>query len=188
MSHNLIPHKLISSKMKSYIRLLAFAAASAVLLTACGPSDEEKAKAAEAAAAAEAAKPVPMPTNPTDKPAWQQYLSKTVMQNMKGVKSNHPYMYFVPGGEGADQDSARKDQVDNVSTTMQRGVLPGNMMAFGGPESKRTADLVVDAAKSAQDGSLKGVLVLFVGAQADGDRVKDSLAKSGAEYRFVEMK
>ena len=47
---------------------------------------------------------------------------------------------------------------------------------------------MVDAAKSAQDGSLKGVIVLFVGAQADGDRAKDALAKSGAEYRFVEMK
>ena len=181
-------HNLISYQMKSYIRILAFAVASTLVLTACGPSDEEKAKAAEAAAAAEAAKPVPMPANPTDKPAWQQYLSKTVMQNMKGVKSNHPYMYFVPGGEGADQDSARKDQVDNVSTTMQRGVLPGNMMAFGGPDSKRTADLVVDAAKGAQDGSLKGVIVLFIGAQADADRAKDALAKSGAEFRFVEMK
>jgi major membrane immunogen (membrane-anchored lipoprotein) len=174
--------------MNKYIRTLAFAACAALLLAGCGQSDEEKAKAAEAAAAAEAAKPVPMPADPANKQAWQQYLSKTVMQNMKGVKTNHPYMYFVPGGEGADQDSTRKDQLDNVSITVQRGVLPGNMMAFGGPDSKRTADLMVEASKAAQDGALKGVIVLFIGAQADSDRVKDALAKSGAEYRFVEMK
>ena len=174
--------------MKSYLRTLAFAACAALLLSGCGQSDEEKAKAAEAAAAAEAAKPVPMPTDVTDKQAWKTYLSKTVLQNMKGVKTNHPYMYLVPGGEGADQDSARKDQLDNVSITVQRGVLPGNMMAFGGPDSKRTADLVVEAAKAAQDGALKGVVVLFIGAQADSDRVKDGLTKSAAEYRFVEMK
>jgi hypothetical protein len=174
--------------MKKYIRTIALAAFAALALSACGQSDEDKAKAAEAAAAAELAKPVPLPTDPTNKAAWQGYLVKVVMHNMQGVKSNHPYMYFVPGGDGADQDSARKDQVDNVSTTVARGVLPGNMMAFGGPDSKRTADLVVEAFKAAGDGTLKGIVVLFVGATADGDRVKESIAKSGAEYRFVEMK
>jgi major membrane immunogen (membrane-anchored lipoprotein) len=174
--------------MKSYLRTLAFAACATLLLGGCGQNDEEKAKAAEAAAAAEAAKPVPMPTDPADKAAWKKYLSTTVLQNMKGVKTNRPFMYLVPAGEGADQDSARKDQLDNVSITVQRGVLPGNMMAFGGPDSKRTADLVIASATAAQDGALKGVVVLFIGAQADSDRVKDALGKSAAEYRFVEMK
>jgi hypothetical protein len=62
------------------------------------------------------------------------------------------------------------------------------MMAFGGPDSKRTADLIVEAFKSAGDGTLKGVIVLFVGAPGDSDRVKDGMGKSGAEYRFVELK
>ena len=69
-----------------------------------------------------------------------------------------------------------------------RGVLPGNMMAFGGPNSQLTADLAVSAFKDAGDGTLKGVVVLFVGASADSDRVKQAIAKSGAEFRFVEMK
>lgn len=174
--------------MKNYIRILALATVAVVVLTACGQSDEEKQKAREAAAAAEAAKPVPVPTDPTNKAAWQGYLVKTVMQHMEGVKSNHPYMYYVPGGEGADQDNTRKDQLDNVSTTVQRGVLPGNMMAFGGPDSKLTADLITAAFKDAGDGTLKGVVVLFIGAPADSDRVKQAIAGSGAEFRFVEMK
>ena len=174
--------------MKKYIRSIALAAFAALALSSCGPSDEDKAKAAQAAAAAELAKPVPLPTDPTNKAAWQGYLVKVVMQNMQGAKTNHPYMYYVPGGDGAEQDSARKDQVDNVSTTVARGVLPGNMMAFGGPDSKRTADLIVEAFKAAGDGTLKGVVVLFVGAPADSDRAKESTTKSGAEYRFVEMK
>ncbi len=174
--------------MKKPIQCFTLAAIVALGLSACGQSDEDKAKAAEAAAAAEAAKPVPVPTDPNNKSAWQGYLVKVVMRNMQGVKTNHPYMYFVPAGEGADQDSARKDQLDNVSTTVARGVLPGNMMAFGGPDSKKTGDLIVESFKSAGDNSLKGVVVLFVGATADSDRVKDGVAKSGAEYRFVEMK
>jgi hypothetical protein len=174
--------------MKKYINGFMLAAVIALGLSACGQSDEDKAKAAAAAAAAEAAKPVPMPTDPANKAAWQGYLVKVVMQNMQGVKTSHPYMYFVPAGEGADQDSARKDQLDNVSTTVARGVLPGNMMAFGGPDSAKTANLIVEAFKSAGDGTLKGVVILFVGATGDSDRVKDGVAKSGAEYRFVEMK
>jgi hypothetical protein len=174
--------------MKKYIRSIALAALAVLALSACGPSDEDKAKAAEAAAAAELAKPVPLPTDPTNKAAWQNYLVKVVMKNMQGVKNNHPYLYYVPGGDGADLDSTRKDQLDNVSTAVARGVLPGNMMAFGGPDSKRTADLVVEAFKAAGDGALKGVVVLFVGAPGDSDRAKDAIAKSGAEYRFVELK
>jgi hypothetical protein len=174
--------------MKNTLRIVVLALVAAFVLSACGQSDEEKQKAAEAAAAAEAAKPVPLPTDPTNKQAWQGYLVKVVMRNMQGVKSNHPYMYYVPSGEGADQESSRKDQLDNVTTTVARGVLPGNMMAFGGPDSKLTADLIVEAFKSASDGALKGVVVLFVGAPADSDRVKEAIAKSGAEYRFVELK
>ena len=174
--------------MKNYTRILVLATVALLTLAGCGQSDEDKAKAAEAAAAAELAKPVPLPTDPNNKQAWQGYLVKVVMRNMQGVKTNHPYMYFVPAGDGADADSARKDQLDNVSTTVQRGVLPGNMMAFGGPDSKHTADLLVAAFKNAGDGSLKGVVVLFVGAPADSDRAKDAMGKSGAEYRFVEAK
>jgi hypothetical protein len=174
--------------MNKIIRSIVLAAFAALALAACGQSDEEKAKAAAEAAAAEAAKPVPMPTDPTNKQAWQGYLVKVVMQNMQGVKTNHPFMYFVPSGDGADQVSSRQDQLDNVTTTVMRGVLPGNMMAFGGPDSKLTADLITGAFKDAGDGTLKGVVVLFVGATGDSDRVKDAIAKSGAEYRFVEMK
>ena len=174
--------------MKNYTRILALAAIAVLSLTACGPSDEEKQKAKEDAAAAEAAKPVSAPKDPANKVAWQSYLSKTVMQNMQGTKTNHPFMYYVPGGDGADQDSARKDQLDNVSTTVQRGVLPGNLMAFGGPNSKLTADLIAGSFADAGEGTLKGVVVLFIGAPADSDRVKEAIAKSGAEFRFVEMK
>ena len=174
--------------MKNCIRILFIALTGVLVLTACGPSDEEKAKAAAAAAEAERLRPVPMPTDATDKKAWQTYLGKVVMNNMQGVKTNQPYMYFVPAGDTQDAQDARKSQLDNVSGTVSRGVLPGNMLAFGGPDSKLTGDLAVEAFKSASDGSFKGVVVLFVGAAADQDRVKEAMAKSGAEYRFIEMK
>ncbi len=181
--------------MNQYIRAFLLAALAALTLAACGQSDEDKQKAAEAAAAAAANAPVPLPAPGADDAAWQKYLVSVVTRNMQGVKSSHPFMYYVPAGDSQAAQDARKSQLDNVATTVARGVLPGNLLAFGGPDSKLTADLIVaafagtpDGDPGAQEASFKDVIVLFVGAAADEQRVKDALAKSGAELRFVEMK
>jgi hypothetical protein len=182
--------------MKNQIRMFFLALAGVFMLAACGPSDEDKAKAAADAAAAEAAKPVPLPAAGADDTAWQKSLVSVVTHNMQGVKTNHPFMYYVPAGDSPEAQDARKSQLDNVSNTVARGVLPGNMLAFGGPDSGLTADLIVaafsgnpdTATPGANDGSFKNVVVLFAGAAADQQRVQDALTKSGAELRFVEMK
>jgi hypothetical protein len=174
--------------MKNYIRILSLALVGALMLSACGKSDEQVRKEAEAAAAAEAAKPVPLPAAGSEKAAWQKYLANVVTRNMQGVKTTSPFMYFVPAGDSQDVQDMRSNQQNNVSDTVARGVLPGNMMAFGGPDSKATADLIEGAFKDSKDGSFKGVVILFVGAAADQDRVKNAVAKTGCEFRFVEMK
>ena len=165
------------------ITAIIFTACAAFALGACNQEDKTANPQAEA-------KPqvAPMPTNATDKTAWKQYLVSVVTANMQGVKSNHPYMYFVPGGEDDAAKADRQNQLDNVKNVVARGVLPGNMMAFGGPESKTTADLIVASFKDAGAGSFKDVIVLFIGAPGDLDAVKQALASSGAEVRFVEAK
>ena len=174
--------------MNKFIRTFSFALCSTLLLAACGPSDEDKQKAAEAAAQAAANAPVPLPAPGADDGAWQKYLVSVVTRNMQGVKTNHPFMYYVPAGDTQAAQDARKSQLDNVGAAVARGVLPGNMLAFGGPDSKATADLIVEAFKDANEGSFKDVVVLFAGASADQQRVQDAIAKSGAQLRFVEMK
>ena len=166
------------------IPAILFTACAAFALGAC--NQQEQAKDQQAAQATPQV--APKPTNPTDKTAWKQYLVSVVTANMQGVKTNHPYMYFVPSGDDDATKSDRQNQLDNVKTVVARGVLPGNMMAFGGPDSKTTADLVVEAFKDAQAGSFKDVVVLFVGAPGDLDAVKQALASSGADVRFVEAK
>ena len=174
--------------MKKYLRILILSLVTAFVLSACGPTDEDRQKAAAAAAAAEAAKPVPVPATTADKATWQKYLSNVVTRNMQGVKSNNPFMYYVPAGDSQDMVDARDSQINNISDTVARGVLPGNMMAFGGPDSKTTADVIESAFQHSRDGSFKGVVVLFVGGAAEQDRVKAAIAKTGGEFRFVEMK
>ncbi len=174
--------------MSKTIRFVMLAAVSAIVLCACGQSEQAKQKAADAAAAAEAAKPVPLPGPNASDTDWRQYLVKVVQRNMKGVKTSRPFMYYVPAGDSDDIKAKRARQLESVSDAVARGVLPGNMMAFGGPDSTTTADLVVAAFKDAAPGSFKDVVVLFIGAAADEDRVKQAVSPSGAEFRFVEAK
>ena len=169
--------------MRKMLPIIALACAAVFALAACNQTEQSQQPAAEQAPAV-----VAMPTSPTDKAAWKKYLVSVVTANMQGVKTNHPYMYFVPSGDDDATKSDRQNQLDNVKTVVARGVLPGNMMAFGGPDSKTTADLVVEAFKDAQAGSFKDVVVLFVGAPGDLDAVKQALASSAADVRFVEAK
>jgi len=167
---------------KKNLSLVLAACAMSLALSACDKKEEA------AAPTEQVAETVPMPAATAPAADWKKYLAAVVMQNMQGVKSNRPYMYFVPGGDDGKAVLDRSNQLDNVSVAVARGVLPGNMMAFGGPDSAITADLIVDAFKDAGAGTFKDVTVLFVGAQADSDRVKESLVPAGASYRFAEMK
>ena len=169
--------------MRKIPAILFTACAATFALSACNQQEQPKDQAAQAAPQV-----APKPANPADKTAWKQYLVSVVTANMQGVKTNHPYMYFVPGGDDDAAKADRQNQLDNVKNVVARGVLPGNMMAFGGPDSKITSELLVQAFSGVQAGSFKDVVVLFIGDQADVDAIKAQLAASGAEVRFVEAK
>ena len=66
--------------------------------------------------------------------------------------------------------------------------MPGNMLAFGSPDSAKMADLIVTAFTGAEPDALKGSQVLFIGKPADSDRVKAAVEAAGAKYIFVEAK
>jgi hypothetical protein len=168
--------------MRKFFVVIGFMCAATFVLGGCN-----KEQAQEQAANAQP-EVVSMPTNATDKAAWKKYLVSVVMQNMQGVKTTRPYVYFVPTGDDEAAQADRDNQLSNVQTVVARGVVPGNMLAFGGPDSATTADLIIESFASANEGSFKDVVVLFVGSPADQQRVADALAPSAADYRFVEMK
>ncbi|TAN07942.1 MAG: hypothetical protein EPN36_00905 [Rhodanobacteraceae bacterium] len=96
--------------------------------------------------------------------------------------SNNP---LVTNASAADDAISRvQDQLDTV---VQATVLPGNMVAAGGPSSATTAMVLETAFKGAAPGSFKGVVVLFIGDQADEAAVKAALAPSGATFKFAQM-
>jgi ABC-type glycerol-3-phosphate transport system substrate-binding protein len=164
--------------MRKFAFIVALALTATFALSACNNNQQSD----------QAAEPVKVskPTNPNDIKAWQAYLSQVIRDNMKGIQ-NSPYVYFVPAGDDPDNTAARGRVQDTLNGVVAATVLPGNMIAAGGPDSAKTADVLVTAFKDAQPGSFKGVVVLFVGDSADKQRVQDAIAPSGADFRFAQM-
>lgn len=157
-----------------------------LLLTAClvlpflGACKKEE-------AAQEAVKPpVAMPASPSDENAWNAYLTDVVTRNVENATST--YVYTLPADTTADFQGFYNRQLEKAEADMMRGGVEGTLLAFGGPNSVKTADLAVAAFTKASPGTMKGVRVLFIGAPADSDRVKTAVDPSGATYKFVEAK
>jgi hypothetical protein len=169
--------------MRKFALIAVVALASSLALSACGKHESDEQAAPQQAQQAAATKP----TDPNDGKAWNTYLGQIVQKNMQGMKASQPYAYMVTAGT-TDEAKAQNDrQLEAVQDTVARGVLPGNMLVFGGPDSAKTADLIVAAFKDAKPGSFKDVIVLFIGDEADHQRVNDVLTPTGATIRFVAM-
>ena len=95
------------------------------------------------------------------------------------------YVYFVTAGQSEDDKAINDRQLQNMQGTVARGATPGNLLAFTGPVSATTADMLVEAFKGAQSGTFKGVIVLFIGDRFDERRVEDAVKPAGAIFRFV---
>ena len=166
--------------MRKFLLAATLALAGTLVLSACNKQDDSQQAAPQQAAATK-------PTDPNNAQAWNAYLGQIVQNNMQGMSAERPYAYLVPAGDSDDAKAQYDRQLQNVQDTVARGVLPGNLLAFAGPNSAKTADFVAAAFKDAKPGSFKDVIVLFIGDQADKDRVTAALQPTGATIRFVAM-
>ena len=130
------------------------------------------------------APPVAVPVN-EDRQAWLAYLSDVVGRNMDGAQ-NQPYVYMLPGESTADFNDQYGRLLDKAKSDVARGILSGNLLAYGSPASAKMADLVIAAFKDVPLGSMKGVKVLFIGKAVDNDRVKAALVPAGVDYKFID--
>ncbi|MCX7513111.1 hypothetical protein [Frateuria sp. STR12] len=165
--------------MRKFLIAATFALAGTLALSACNKQDDSQQTTQQAAAT--------KPTDPNDAQAWNAYLGQIVQNNMQGMTAERPYAYLVPAGTDPDAQAKYDRQLQNVQDTVARGVLPGNLLAFAGPNSARTADFVTAAFAGAKPGSFKDVIVLYIGDEADKDRVMAALQPTGATVRFVAM-
>jgi len=130
--------------------------------------------------------PVAMPTT-DDSAAWRPYVSDVVTRNM-GAISNQPYVYLLPAQSEGDFEGHYERLHEKAKTDVQRGIISGNLLAYASPESAKMADIVVESFKDVPPATMDGVRVLFIGAAADDQRVKDAVTPAGVTYVFVEAK
>lgn len=155
---------------------------SALFLSGC--KKEEPVEAAPA--------PLVAPAS-TDDNEWKAYLGQVIGRNQEGV-TDRVFSYYLPvdsdvPAEGDQDGKTMFDrQLENVTVVVQRTVLPGNMLAFGSPDSTKMADLIVMSFTDADPSALAGSQVLYIGNAADSERVKAAVEAAGAKYVFVEAK
>jgi ABC-type phosphate/phosphonate transport system substrate-binding protein len=169
--------------MRKFALIVAVALAATVSLSACNKQQDDDQQASQPAATQQA----PKPTDPNDTKGWNAYLSDLVQKNLQGMTAGQPFAYLVDAGDSDTAKANNDRQLSNVHDSVARGVLPGNLMAFAGANSGKTADLTVAAFKDAKPGSLKDVIVLFIGDKADEQRVSDTIKPTGATFHFVAM-
>ncbi len=167
--------------MRKFALIAAVALTATLALSACGKHDDDQQDTQQQAQQA------PKPTDPNDSKAWNTYLGQIVQKNMQGMSANQPYAYMVTSASTPEATAQNERQLQSVQDTVARGVLPGNLLAFGGPVSAKTADLMIAAFADAKPGAFKDVIVLFIGDQADEQRITDALKPTGATVRFVVM-
>ena len=163
--------------VKTWTRLLVIAFL-ALPFTAC--------KKEEAAPAAEAQQALVAPAKDDDA-GWRKYLQAVAVQNMGNI-TNNPFLYYLVPESDPEFNDKYGRQVEAATTTISRGVSPGNMLAFGSSASAKMADLVEAAFKDVEADSMKGVRVVYIGDAADNARVQTLVQPTGAEYIFVEAK
>ncbi|HET7931754.1 MAG TPA: hypothetical protein VFL63_10265 [Rhodanobacteraceae bacterium] len=162
--------------MRKFLFIACFALLGTLGLAACSHSQNQT----------ETTTRLTRPTDPTDINAWANYLKQIVTDNL-GTISNPPYVYYVPSSQNpADAATIARVQ-EQVSNMVLGTVLPGNLVAVGGPSSATTAQVMETAFKGAAAGSFKGVVVLFIGDKADEEAVKEAVAPSGATFKFAQM-
>jgi len=165
--------------MNAVLRIALLLLFALFAVTACKKEEASKPKAVAAV--------VTMPADPMDKDGWRKYLVYVAQQNLDGIRQR-PYMYYVPAGDDEVTMAQVERQQSDITDVVGRGILPGNMIAFGSPNSTRMADVIIEAFQVARPAAFKDVRVLFVGATADEQRVRDALAPSAADFVFVEAK
>lgn len=127
----------------------------------------------------------PMPPSPSEASAAD--VAPTVASN----DTTPPAADAAPAAQEPLPDSPEavyERLLGKVSTDVERTVVPGNMLVFASPDSARMATLIETAFQNAEEGTMQGVRVLFIGNAQDSDRVKAAVEASSAEYRFFEAK
>lgn len=160
--------------------------ATRLLLAACLVLPFAGCKKQEAAPVETVQGPLTAPAK-TDDAGWRAYLQEVVIRNMGDI-TNQPFLYYLPTQADPEFQAKYDRQLEQAKNAVARGIVGGNLIAFGSPESAKMADIAVASFTGVPADTMKKVKIVFIGDAADSERVKAAVAPTGADYVFVEAK
>lgn len=162
--------------MNTISRLLITACLVLPLLAGC-KKEEAAAPVGKAAVA--------VPTT-NDETLWNAYLTDVVQRNVGTATST--YVYTLPASDMADYQGWYDRQLEKAKGDVQRGIGEGYLLAYGSPDSTKSADLLVASFEGAPEDTMKNVTVLFIGNDADEARTRAAVEPTGATYKFIKSR
>lgn len=158
-----------------------------LLLVTCLALSMAACKKHEEAAPAETAQAPLVAPAKTDEAGWKAYLSDVVLRNM-GEITNQPFLYYLPTQADPEFQAKYDRQLEQAKNAIARGIVGGNLIAFGSPESAKMADIAVASFTGVPADTMKKVKIVFIGDAVDSERVQAAVTPTGADYVFVEAK
>lgn len=170
-------------------KTLRFVLAAGLALGVAACQKAEEAKPAEQAAAPKVVLTTPTDGNPE---SWKAFLTQELQPHIDR-RYRRPFVYFIPdvvadAPDAAEQQQRFDDQLANVENTIGRGVQAGSMLAFGGPNSAKVAEVIVQAFKFAGPKSLKGVRVVVVARPEERARVEAAVLPTEPDFVWIDVK
>ena len=141
----------------------------------------------EEAAPVEVAQAALVAPDKSDEAGWKAYLSDVVLRNM-GEITNQPFLYYLPTQADPEFQAKYDRQLEQAKNAIARGIVGGNLIAFGSPESAKMADIAVTSYTGVTADTMKKVKIVFIGDAVDSERVQAAVTPTGADYVFVEAK
>ncbi|KAF1005949.1 MAG: hypothetical protein GAK28_02857 [Luteibacter sp.] len=117
---------------------------------------------------------------------WRAFAARVVHDEVKD-DTLHPFTFAVPAGDDADAKEARRSIVMAVRTTLGNTAIPGNLLAFTGPDSRAVAAVIEESFRDLPTSVTKGVTVLYIGTSDMSSRVDKVMRDAGARLRVRAM-
>lgn len=117
---------------------------------------------------------------------WRDLMRQAV-SNVAWKTQEPPFIFYLPESNTIDFNERYRRTAMSISETAQRGVKPGNVIAFGSPANSHMADILVDTFRNSPSNTMAGVQIIFIGPNIDNNRVHFALSKSGATYEFIDI-
>ncbi|MCB1610132.1 MAG: hypothetical protein KDI71_24500 [Xanthomonadales bacterium] len=158
--------------MSRFYQVLLIAAAAVFALAGC----EEKVE--------EAAKPELVAPADQDNDAWKKYVGEVAKTYVPAGQSARLFVTYA--GFGQDEEKTER-MVQNTINFLSAGIAKGTFLVFAG-DSSLARHVIEEAFAEPEEGKLKEVNILFIGAPEDEAAVRAMIEPWGATVQFHSVK